>query len=93
MTDLPPELTARPISLIGLFGLDLSNPVHHSIWDAFNNRRPDSAAVQFKLFNSNHEFATVKPKVLTKMPKKIIFIAINSHFSATHMNGMYPKES
>jgi hypothetical protein len=64
MSDLPAELTARPLALIGLFGLDISNSIHYSIWDAFNNnRRPDSAAVQFKLISSTHEFPTVKPKV------------------------------
>ncbi|XP_011496669.1 PREDICTED: trafficking protein particle complex subunit 11 [Ceratosolen solmsi marchali] len=63
MSDLPAELTARPLALIGLFGLDIYNSVHHSIWDAFvNNRRPDGAAVQFKLISSTHEFPTVKPK-------------------------------
>lgn len=64
MSDLPAELTTRPLALIGLVGLDISNSIHHSIWDAFNNnRRPDGAAVQFKLINSTHEFPTVKPKV------------------------------
>ncbi|XP_014236114.1 trafficking protein particle complex subunit 11 [Trichogramma pretiosum] len=63
MSDLPAELTARPLALIGMVGLDISNPIYHAIWDAFsNNRRPDGAAVQFKLFNSTHEFPTVKPK-------------------------------
>ncbi|KAJ8683030.1 hypothetical protein QAD02_018822 [Eretmocerus hayati] len=63
MTDPPADLAARPLALIGFLGLELTNPVHHKIWDAFNNnRRPDSAAVQFKLFNNTHEFPTVKPK-------------------------------
>ncbi|XP_001606110.2 trafficking protein particle complex subunit 11 [Nasonia vitripennis] len=63
MSDLPAELTTRPLALIGLVGLDISNSIHHSIWDAFNNnRRPDGAAVQFKLISSTHEFPTVKPK-------------------------------
>ena len=64
MSDLPAELTARPLALIGFVGLDTSTSIHHSIWDGFNNsRRPDSAAVQFKLISSTHEFPTVKPKV------------------------------
>ncbi|XP_070524190.1 trafficking protein particle complex subunit 11 isoform X2 [Cardiocondyla obscurior] len=63
MFELPAELMAKPLALIGLTGLDIANPVHRSIWDAFsNNRRPDCAAVQFKLFNLAHEFPTVKPK-------------------------------
>lgn len=64
MFELPAELVAKPLALIGLTGLDIANPVHRSIWDAFsNNRRPDCAAVQFKLLSLTHEFPTVKPKV------------------------------
>lgn len=64
MFELPTELVAKPLALIGLTGLDIANPVHRSIWDAFsNNRRPDCAAVQFKLLSLAHEFPTVKPKV------------------------------
>ncbi|XP_020292596.1 trafficking protein particle complex subunit 11 [Pseudomyrmex gracilis] len=63
MFELPAELTAKPLALIGLTGLDVANPVHRSIWDAFsNNRRLDCAAVQFKLLSLSHEFPTVKPK-------------------------------
>ena len=64
MTELPGELVAKPLALVGLTGLDLSNPMHRSIWDAFsNNRRPDSLPVQFKQLSYTHEFPTVKPKV------------------------------
>lgn len=63
MSDLPKELTIRPTALIGLIGLDISNSIHNSVWDAFNNRRSDGAAIQYKLFNESHEFPTVKPKV------------------------------
>ncbi|XP_011704887.1 PREDICTED: trafficking protein particle complex subunit 11-like [Wasmannia auropunctata] len=50
MFELPAEVIAKPLALIGLTGLDIANPVHRSIWDAFsNNRRPDCAAIQFKL--------------------------------------------
>lgn len=63
MFELPSELTAKPLALIGLSGLDITNPVHKSIWDAFNNnRRPDGTAVQFKLLGPKHEFPTMKPK-------------------------------
>ncbi|KAK0178490.1 hypothetical protein PV327_007378 [Microctonus hyperodae] len=63
MSDLPAELVAKPLALIALSGLDTSNTMHRSVWDAFsNNRRPDGAAVQFKLLASNHEFPTAKPK-------------------------------
>ncbi|XP_076233472.1 trafficking protein particle complex subunit 11 gry isoform X2 [Calliopsis andreniformis] len=63
MFELPVELTTKPLALIGLTGLDITNPVHRSIWDAFsNNRRLDSSAIQFKLLSPIHEFPTVKPK-------------------------------
>lgn len=63
MSDLPAELIAKPLALICLSGLDITNTMHRSIWDAFNNnRRPDSAAIQFKLLGINHEFPTAKPK-------------------------------
>lgn len=66
MSDLPNELIIRPTALIGLIGLDISNSIHNSVWDAFNNRRSDGAAIyiiKYKLFNESHEFPTVKPKV------------------------------
>lgn len=81
MAEIPAELTARPLALIGMVGLELSNPIHHSIWDAFNsNRRPDGASVQFKLISSSHEFPTVKPKVsfLNKL-LKILFYLNRTH--------------
>ncbi|KAK2581512.1 hypothetical protein KPH14_005173 [Odynerus spinipes] len=63
MFELPAELTAKPLALIGLSGLDITNPIHRSIWDAFNNnRRPDGTAVQFKLLGPKHEFPTMKPQ-------------------------------
>ncbi|XP_068969892.1 trafficking protein particle complex subunit 11 isoform X1 [Bombus flavifrons] len=63
MCELPPELVTKPLALIGLTGLDIVNPVHRSIWDAFsNNRRLESSAIQFKLLSPTHEFPTVKPK-------------------------------
>lgn len=64
MCELPPELIIKPLALIGLSGLDIVNPIHRSIWDAFsNNRRLESSAIQFKLLTPTHEFPTVKPKV------------------------------
>lgn len=64
MCELPPELIIKPLALIGLSGLDIANPIHRSIWDAFsNNRRLESSAIQFKLLTPTHEFPTVKPKV------------------------------
>ncbi|XP_015435876.1 PREDICTED: trafficking protein particle complex subunit 11 [Dufourea novaeangliae] len=63
MFELPTELTAKPLALIGLTGLDIANPVHRSIWDAFsNNRRLENSVIQFKLLSPTHEFPTVKPK-------------------------------
>lgn len=65
MCELPPELITKPLALIGLTGLDIANPIHRSIWDAFsNNRRLESSAIQFKLLSPTHEFPTVKPKVI-----------------------------
>lgn len=73
MFELPTELTAKPLALIGLTGLDITNPVHRSIWDAFsNNRRPDCAAVQFKLLSLSHEFPTVKPKVYNLFDSRLL---------------------
>lgn len=63
-TELPPEIILKPLALIGISGLDtVNNAVHKTIWDAFsNNRRPDRAAVRFKLLNNTFEFPVVKPK-------------------------------
>ncbi|XP_063973800.1 trafficking protein particle complex subunit 11 isoform X3 [Diachasmimorpha longicaudata] len=63
MSELPPELLAKPLALIGLTGLDFSNTTHRSIWDAFqSNRRPDDVSVRFKHLPLNHTFPTPKPK-------------------------------
>lgn len=62
--DLPPELTAKPLALVGLSGLDtLNNAVHKAVWDTFTgNRRVERGQVQFKLIDNAHEFPIVKPK-------------------------------
>ncbi|XP_076654121.1 trafficking protein particle complex subunit 11 gry isoform X2 [Halictus rubicundus] len=63
MFELPTELTTKPLALIGLTGLDIANPVHRSIWDAFsNNRRLENSVIQFKLLSPTHVFPRVKPK-------------------------------
>lgn len=80
MFDLPSELTAKPLALIGLSGLDITNAIHRSIWDAFsNNRRPDGTTVQFMLLGPKHEFPTVKPKVHTYMCYFIVFIPTSKY--------------
>lgn len=63
-TELPADLVAKPLALIGITGLDtINNAIHRSIWDAFgNNRRPDRAPVHFKLLSNAHEFPINKPK-------------------------------
>lgn len=63
-TEFPPEITLKPLALIGLSGLDtINNAIHKTIWDAFsNNRRSDRASVKFKLLNNTFEFPVVKPK-------------------------------
>lgn len=62
--DLPAELCAKPMSLVGLTGLDtVNNAIHKTIWDAFNsNRRVERAPVTFKLLSNAHEFPVIKPK-------------------------------
>uniref|UniRef100_A0A1B0DDN4 Trafficking protein particle complex subunit 11 domain-containing protein n=1 Tax=Phlebotomus papatasi TaxID=29031 RepID=A0A1B0DDN4_PHLPP len=61
---LPPELTATPQPLVGIYGLDTAkNTVHKSIWDAFNsNRKNDRLQLQFKLIPANYDFPVSKPK-------------------------------
>ncbi|EFA10428.2 Trafficking protein particle complex subunit 11-like Protein [Tribolium castaneum] len=63
-SDLPPELCAKPLALVGVSGLDtLNNAVHKSIWETFsNNRRADRSPVFFKLISNAHEFPVIKPK-------------------------------
>lgn len=63
-SDLPPELCAKPLALVGVSGLDtLNNAVHKSIWETFsNNRRADRSPVLFKLIGNAHEFPVIKPK-------------------------------
>lgn len=62
--DLPPELLAKPLALVGVSGLDtINNAVHKTIWDLFSgSRRLDRAPVQFKLISNSHEFPVIKPK-------------------------------
>lgn len=53
--DLPPELCAKPLALIGVSGLDtLNNAIHKSVWESFSsNRRVERAPVQFKLIGTS----------------------------------------
>lgn len=62
--ELPLELTVKPLSLVGISGLDtLNNAVHKAVWDTFtSNRRVERAHVQFKLIDNAYEFPVVKPK-------------------------------
>lgn len=62
--ELPPELSAKPLALIGISGLDtLNNVVHKSIWETFNGtRRTERAPILFKLIGNAHEFPVCKPK-------------------------------
>ncbi|KAK5645307.1 hypothetical protein RI129_006607 [Pyrocoelia pectoralis] len=63
-SDLPPELCAKPLSLVGISGLDtLNNAIHKAIWETFNsNRRIERSPVLFRLISNSHEFPIVKPK-------------------------------
>ncbi|KAG8232620.1 hypothetical protein J437_LFUL012976 [Ladona fulva] len=62
--DLPQELCAPALALVGFTGLDtLNNAVHRSIWDAFSNARTaDRAPVTFKLLSPDQEFPPLKPR-------------------------------
>lgn len=62
--ELPPELCAKPLALVGVSGLDtLNNAIHKSIWEMFSsNRRVERSPVLFKLISNALEFPVVKPK-------------------------------
>ncbi|XP_056633401.1 trafficking protein particle complex subunit 11 [Diorhabda sublineata] len=63
-TDLPPELSVKPLVLVGISGLDIvNNAVHKSIWETFGgSRRIERAPVLFKLVDNAHEFPVMKPR-------------------------------
>uniref|UniRef100_A0A1Y1MLA7 Trafficking protein particle complex subunit 11 n=1 Tax=Photinus pyralis TaxID=7054 RepID=A0A1Y1MLA7_PHOPY len=63
-SDLPPELCAKPLSLVGISGLDTTNnAIHKAVWETFNsNRRIERSPVLFRLISNSHEFPIVKPK-------------------------------
>lgn len=56
--DLPVELCAKPLALVGISGLDtVNNAIHKLVWEAFSsNRRADRAPVQFKLIGEPSKF-------------------------------------
>lgn len=62
--DLPPEMYANPLALVGLSGLDtINNAIHKAIWDTFSStRKTERSAIAFKLIDNAHEFPVVKPK-------------------------------
>ncbi|KAF5306179.1 hypothetical protein FQR65_LT07455 [Abscondita terminalis] len=63
-SELPPELCVKPLSLVGISGLDtINNAIHKSVWETFNsNRRIERSPVLFRLISNAHEFPIVKPK-------------------------------
>ncbi|CAH0554376.1 unnamed protein product [Brassicogethes aeneus] len=63
-SELPAELCAKPLALVGISGLDtVNNATHKSIWELFSgSRRVDRAPVLFKLIKNDHEFPVIKPK-------------------------------
>nr|XP_023021888.1 trafficking protein particle complex subunit 11 [Leptinotarsa decemlineata] len=63
-SDLPPELCAKPLALVGVSGLDVvKNPIHKAIWETFSsNRRLERTPVLFKLMSNSHEFPVIKPR-------------------------------
>ncbi|XP_017779460.1 PREDICTED: trafficking protein particle complex subunit 11 [Nicrophorus vespilloides] len=59
----PPELCAKPLSLVGISGLDTrNNATHKSIWDVFGNTKTDVSGLNYKLIDNAYEFPVVKPK-------------------------------
>lgn len=62
--DLPPELAAKSLALIGISGLDTkNNAIHKSIWDSFSsNRHIEQHSVSYMLIDNAHEFPVAKPK-------------------------------
>lgn len=64
--ELPVELTARPLALVGLSGLNVeSNPIHGLIWNAFTStNRNERPPINFMLLGRNHAFPPAKPDVL-----------------------------
>ncbi|XP_046841121.1 trafficking protein particle complex subunit 11-like [Xenia sp. Carnegie-2017] len=63
-SDLPTELTARPLSFIALSGLDVSgNTAHLKIWETFTqNRQSDRIPLVFSLVETDHEYPKCKTK-------------------------------
>lgn len=60
--ELPAELCAKPLALVGMCGLDtVNNSIHKLIWESFNVR-PEKAPVFYKLIGNALEFPVIKPK-------------------------------
>lgn len=64
--ELPVELTARPLALVGLSGLNLElNPTHTLIWNSFaSTNRNERPPINFMLLEKEHTFPPAKPDVL-----------------------------
>ena len=64
--ELPAELLARPLALVGLTGLNVeTNPVHQFIANAFTSAsRTDRPPLQFSIYGPNHTFPPAKPDVI-----------------------------
>ena len=62
-TELPVELTCKPLGLISLVGLDVANsPVHKTIWESFAvNRQPQRVPLNFKNMEIAHQYPKAKP--------------------------------
>ena len=76
-SELPPELVARPLSLVVLSGLDITNnSAHKGIWESFtSNRQHDRIPLTFKLVPVDHQFVKCKAKVGLGNSLKIISAA------------------
>ena len=64
-SEFPAELATRPLVLIALTGLDITNkPLHKAIWESFSVNRPtERLPLSFKLLPVDHAYPKAKAKV------------------------------
>lgn len=60
-SQIPKELTVKPLPLIVLTGLDIKhNAIHKEIWDHFSIR--SNVKFRYKILDGDHEYPKCKPK-------------------------------
>ena len=64
-SEFPNELATRPLGLIALMGLSITQkPLHKAIWESFSvNRYPDRVPLSFRLLPIDYEFPRAKSKL------------------------------